>query len=144
MADKVFIDTNIFLRALLVPMEHHQAIDEMIKHMLREGTELWISGQVIREFIVQATHPKTLKTPLSNPEVILKLKDVGQIFKIADETIDVRSKLLELLLVYPTQGKQVHDANIVATMLVNRIDTLFTLNIADFNRYGNRIRLMTL
>jgi predicted nucleic acid-binding protein len=40
-------------------------------------------------------------------------------------------------------GKQIHDANIVAAMLTNGIDTLLTLNTADFKRYEDRITLLT-
>lgn len=45
---------------------------------------------------------------------------------------------------YPTRGKQIHDANIVATMLVNGVDTLLTMNVADLQRYQGRITLVPL
>lgn len=41
-------------------------------------------------------------------------------------------------------GKQVHDANIVATMQIYKIPTLFTLNDVDFNRFQSLIMIMTL
>lgn len=44
---------------------------------------------------------------------------------------------------YSVSGRQVHDANIVAVMLANGIDTLLTLNTADFKRYEDRITLLT-
>ena len=40
-------------------------------------------------------------------------------------------------------GKQVHDANIVATMLANGVTPLLTFNAADFRRFGSRIELVT-
>ena len=61
-----------------------------------------------------------------------------------DETAVVRDTLLELLQQYPTQGKQVHDANIVATMLAYKIDTLLTLNVADLKRFGDKIKIISL
>ena len=63
---------------------------------------------------------------------------------VADETPEVTDQLLELLRTYPTRGKQVHDANIVATMLVNGVDTLLTMNVADFQRFHDRINLIPL
>jgi len=117
MGVKAFVDTNILLRALLTEMDSHAKADELLKRVLREDAELWISGQVIREFIVQATHPKTLKVPLTISEVIHEIHIVEQLFQVADETSAVRTMLLSLLQTFPTQGKQVHDANIVATML---------------------------
>jgi predicted nucleic acid-binding protein len=41
-------------------------------------------------------------------------------------------------------GKQVHDANIVATMLVHGITQLLTQNIADFSRFSSLITVMPL
>ncbi|MBL8131909.1 MAG: hypothetical protein JNL42_08630 [Anaerolineae bacterium] len=47
------------------------------------------------------------------------------------------------LISYPTSGKQVHDANLVATMLVYGIDTLLTINMDDLKRYMDRITLVS-
>ena len=38
-------------------------------------------------------------------------------------------------------GRQVHDANIVATMLAHGERRLLTLNARGFRRYGDRIEL---
>jgi predicted nucleic acid-binding protein len=141
---KAFVDTNILLRVLLTEMNLHAKCDALLKRTLRENIELWISGQVIREFIVQATHPRTLKEPLTIEQVVHQLNTIQPSFHIADETPAVREQLLKLLLEYPTRGKQVHDANIVATMLVYGIDTLLTLNVDDFRRFEDKITLTTL
>ena len=42
----------------------------------------------------------------------------------------------------PVAGKQVHDANIVATMLAHGERRLLTFNGGDFRRYGERIELV--
>jgi predicted nucleic acid-binding protein len=44
----------------------------------------------------------------------------------------------------PLGGKQVHDANIAATMVVYNIHRLFTLNVADFARFSKLITVLTL
>jgi predicted nucleic acid-binding protein len=144
MAVKAFVDTNILLRGLLTDMDLHPEADALLKRMWREDAELWISGQVIREFIVQATHPRTLKQPLTIEQVINEISRILPLFQVADETAAVRAKLLELLLAHPTRGKQVHDANIVAAMLVNGVDTLLTINTDDFQRSDDQIRLVSL
>jgi hypothetical protein len=65
-------------------------------------------------------------------------------FKIADETEAVTDQLLTLLRLYPTGGKQIHDANIVATMIVYGITTLLTNNVNDVRRFADRITIITL
>lgn len=140
---KVFLDTNILLRMILTQMNQHAEVDALVKRTIREGAELWISGQVIREFIVQATHPRTMAEPLTIEQVVREIEAMKPLFQIADETAAVRDKLLELLQQYPTQGKQVHDANIVATMLAYEIDTLLTLNVDDLKRFEDKIKIIT-
>lgn len=142
--DKVFVDTNILLRAVLTQMNQHAEVDALVRHTVRDGAELWISGQIIREFIVQATHPRTLAEPLTIEQVVREIAAMKALFQVADETTAVRDKLLELLLEYPTQGKQVHDANLVATMLTYEIDTLLTLNVDDLKRFEGKIKIITL
>jgi predicted nucleic acid-binding protein len=64
MGARAFVDTNILLRAAIAEMDSHVECDDLLKQMWRDGAELWISGQVIREFLVQLLHPNTLKTQL--------------------------------------------------------------------------------
>lgn len=42
----------------------------------------------------------------------------------------------------PVAGGQVHDANIVATMLAHGERRLSTVNARDFRRYGDRLELV--
>lgn len=141
---KVFLDTNILLRTILTQMNQHAEVDALVKRTISEGAELWISGQIIREFIVQATHPRTLAEPLTIEQVVHEIEAMKPLFQIADETVAVRDKLLELLQQYPTQGKQVHDANLVATMIAYEIETLLTLNVDDLKRFEGKIKIISL
>jgi predicted nucleic acid-binding protein len=143
MVDKAFVDTNVLLRGLLTEMDNHEACDALLKRYWSQGTELWISGQVIREFIVQATHPRTMKDRLTISEVIDEVQRIKRLFVVADDTVAVRDQLLDLLAQFPSEGRQVHDANIAATMLANGIDTLLTINTVDFKRYASRIGLVS-
>ena len=36
-------------------------------------------------------------------------------------------------------GKQVHDANVVATMLAHGAGTVVTMNVEDFARFGRHV-----
>ena len=41
-------------------------------------------------------------------------------------------------------GEQVHDANVVATMLVHGIGTVVTMNTDDFTRFGRYVSVVRL
>ena len=60
-------------------------------------------------------------------------------FEIADDTNAVTSQLMQLMADTPIGGKQVHDANIVVTMLAHGIPALLTHNGKDFERFTDRI-----
>ncbi len=142
MADKTFVDTNVLLRSLIDEFPESAACRALMVEQRKAEKEMWVSRQVIRELLVQLTHPRTLKIPLTNEQVQSQIETVLTLFLIADETSATTSMLLTLLRDYSVSGKQIHDANIVASMLVNGIDTLLTLNTVDFKRYQNRIALL--
>jgi predicted nucleic acid-binding protein len=141
---KAFVDTNVLLRALNIQMPLHQEADSLIKQTRDQKVELWISRQVIREYLVQITRPQALMQPLAIEQVENQIKIIHILFRIADETATVTDQLLTLLRQFPSGGKQIHDVNIVATMLAYDIDTLLTHNIADLKRFESKIRLIPL
>jgi hypothetical protein len=59
--------------------------------------------------------------------------------QVADDTVTVTAHLLDLMAEVPGSGKQVHDTNLVATMLAYGIPALLTQNVGDFQRFGDRI-----
>jgi hypothetical protein len=109
-----------------------------------EGDELWISRQVVREYLVQTTKPTFLQNPLIGIDIQNKINDLETAYKIADETSAVMHQMAQLLVTYPTAGKQVHDTNIVATMLVVGCTTLVTFNYDDFKRFATLITIEAL
>lgn len=97
---------------------------------------------MIREYLVQVTHPRTFAMPLTSEQARQQVYNILRTCSVADETSATTRILLMLLRDHGLVGKQIHDANIVAAMLTNGIDTLLTLNTADFQRYTDRIRLL--
>ena len=140
--DKAFVDTNILLRLLSPQMPLHQEAEALIRRQWENEVELWISRQVVREYLVQVTHPNTFSPSITFQQVMSQLEIIQTLFHIADETQKVTEMLLSILQTYPTRGKQIHDANIIATMMAYEIDTLLTINLRDFRRYASSIHLI--
>jgi predicted nucleic acid-binding protein len=141
---RAFVDTNILLRSTIMQFPLYAQAKQLVDAQLDDDMELWISRQVIREYFVQVTRPQVFMNPMTADELDAKLRTIRVLFRIADETEEVTTQLLALMKTYPTGGKQVHDANIVATMLVNGIDTLLTTNVEDMKRFADRITLLSL
>ena len=66
---------------------------------------------------------------------------INERFEILEDGPRVTAHLVVLCREVPVAGKQVHDANIVATMLAHGERRLATLNAKDFRRYGDRIEI---
>ena len=141
MPANVFIDTGVLLRFTLSGMKDprdEKRCKDQLNRYFEEETELWISNQVIREFCVRATHPRTYEKPLSGKQVVLTVESFAARFHIAEETPAVRQKLFELIESFSMEGAPIHDANYVATMLEYNIDTICTLNAKHFRRFQRR------
>jgi hypothetical protein len=41
-------------------------------------------------------------------------------------------------------AEQVHDANVIATMLIHGVGTVVTMNVADFAHFGRYVSLVEL
>ena len=60
------------------------------------------------------------------------------------EDSKVADRLLGLLADVECRGKQVHDANLVATMLVHGVGIVVTMNLEDFSRFERHVGLIRL
>ncbi len=142
MQDRVFIDTNILVYIANESSEFHQKVLEKFKGLV-DSHILFISRQVIREYAVIMTRPGIMEHPLTPDKVAEDIEKWKLIFEIVDETEDVTDQLVSLMKKYALKGKRIHDANIVATMMVYTISSIFTLNEEDFKKL-DEINIITL
>ena len=143
-ANRIFVDTNILTRATFDAVPLHVEARDTLDRLWDEGAELFISHQVIREYVANATRPQTYSPPLPMAAVLEQVENFRSTFHVIPGSPAVLLALLELLGSVAVGGKQVHDANIVATMLAHDIDTLLTHNTRDFRRFQAHIRLISL
>lgn len=139
----LFIDTNILVFANVLESPMHEAALTAITIAQEQGRKLWISRQVIREYLTVMTRPQAFEN-LSKSIVLDQIKAFRKHFNIADDTSIVTDHLQILMADFKFGGKQVHDANIVASMLAYNIPSLLTHNVKDFKRFDKIIMLETL
>lgn len=141
---RIFVDTNVLTRATIDAAPLHNEARALLDRLWDEGAELYISHQVIREYVANATRPQTYSPALPVDAVLEQVEDFRKSFHILADSPAVLTKLLELVRKISIGGKQVHDTNIVATMLIHDIEELLTNNITDFERYSACIRVIPL
>lgn len=140
-AEPLFIDTNILIYANVATTPRHEQALRAIKKARQARRALWISRQVLREFIVARTRSQTFAQP-SPPEVVIeRARYLEHHFQVADDTAAVTRQLVKLIEDFQISGKHIHDANIVATMLACDIPCLLTHNLKDFKRFEEVISI---
>ena len=142
-ADGIFADTNVWVNAAVPTAPRHaQAVAALGKVAI--GT-LWTSRQVVREFLAVMSWPQTFFAGIAPmADILNRAHTIESQCRVAEDGPDVARQLHSLLAVGDTRGKQIHDANIAATMLAHGIRTLFTDNVADFARWGHLIDVRAL
>lgn len=140
----VFCDTNVVIRLNVVETPEHQQVKAAIARLIADGNTLWISRQVLREFCMVLTRPQTFPIPPDAKDVVARARTLSTLFEVADEPELVTENLFKLIETIPMGGKQVYDANLVATMQAQGIRHIFTLNPADFERFLPQIEIIRL
>jgi predicted nucleic acid-binding protein len=139
----LFLDTNILVYASVAAAPLHTTALRAIRQY-RRTRALWISRQILREYMATVTRPQTFSTASPATDVIRLITFFEHRLRIAEDTSDVTAHLLTLLQQIPMGGKQIHDANIVATMQAYGITHLLTHNVADFTRFQPLITIVPL
>ena len=131
------LDTGILLRLLNENDPAHSAVEQALDTLIARQEDLLITTQNIAELWNVATRP-TVNNGLALPTAaIAKLYEetIEPVCKVLAETDSLPEELKRLLIKYGAIGKQVHDARLVAMMLVWQIENVLTLNDRDFRRY---------
>ncbi len=138
----MFIDTNVLVNSRITGAPDHGAARTSLERAFQGTEPLRISRQVIREYLSVVTRPQTWTVAITREEALADVSRLIGIFEILEDGRHVTDSLLVLCREVPVGGRQIHDANIVATMLAHGEHRLLTFNGADFRRYGDRIELV--
>ena len=143
--DRIMVDTNVLLAATEEGRaEHHDALT--ILNVWPAGdTTLYVSGQILREYLAVATRPANRNgLGLKSPDALGNVGAIRERTTLLAEGAKVTERLLGLLADIECGGRQVHDANVIATMLVHGVGTVVTMNLDDFARFGGYVNVLRL
>jgi predicted nucleic acid-binding protein len=128
---RVFIDTNVLVHAAVSRSPLNAVARQEIHSRRDRGDELWLSRQVLREYLATLSRPQTFAVPQPPSVLVDDILTFQSRFLIAEDGPSITAKLLEIISSKDVGGKQIHDANIVATMLTHEIRAILTHNVTD-------------
>jgi predicted nucleic acid-binding protein len=137
--DPVFLDTNVLIYSRLSLSPFHAAAVTRLTGLSAAGHELWISRQTLREYLAGMSRPGLLTGTAPMRTLLNDVRTFAGTYRIAEDGPAVTAELLTLLNVVTLAGSQVHDANVVATMLAHGIPRILTNNVVHFNRFASFI-----
>lgn len=133
--NKLFIDTNVLIYANANNYVWQTEAQHKLSYYFSEDYEIWISRQVIREYLSNISKLMISQSTYQSDILLQDVNNFQEEFMIADENSAITFELMRLIKKYNVGGKQVHDCNIVATMLHYGIANILTHNVKDFIRY---------
>jgi predicted nucleic acid-binding protein len=133
------VDTNLYATARSAPFR-----DRARAALARLAAEepLSVGRQILREYIAVMTRPQVWGKPLTLAEATTDAAAFVRRFSVLEDGPPVWDQLMELSGRYSFGGRQVHDANVVATMLAHGERRLLTFNEADFRRFAALVEVV--
>ncbi|MDJ1183455.1 type II toxin-antitoxin system VapC family toxin [Roseofilum casamattae] len=130
------LDTNILLR--IIDREHPMNADAMnaIAVLRRRGEPMYIVPQNLIECWNVCTRPREkngLGRTVAQAEA--EINRLKKLFPLLSDPETIYQEWEQLVVTYKVMGANVHDARLVAAMLVHGLTHILTFNVRDFTRY---------
>jgi len=130
--NSVFVDTNILVYCNNKDSPYCKPARERLGEFVANGKVLFVSDQVLREYLVIMTRPGILEKPISPELAVEDIRRMQEQFNMLfpdDKALEILSSLI---VKYGIKGKRVHDVAIVSLMLANNISQILINNVVDF------------
>ena len=132
------VDINVLVQATIAAAPEHLRARAALAQLRAQG-RVAVPRQVLREYLAATTRPQVWSRPLTLAETTADTDGFLRRFAVLEDGPAVWDELMQLSRSVAFGGKQVHDANIVATMFAHGETRLLTFNGADFHRFGSLI-----
>jgi predicted nucleic acid-binding protein len=133
----VLADTNVLLRVAEPKHRDHPRAVAAVRGLRQAVHVLCLVPQIHYELWVVATRPiETNGLGMTSDEVEAETQKLGPLlFRFLRDERAIYDVWHELVQKYGVQGKQAHDARLVAAMQRHGLTHILTFNTPDFQRY---------
>lgn len=136
-----FVDTNVVVNAPNPSATDHRRARGAVDRLRRDGP-IAISRQIMREFLAVISRPQRWGGNVSTCLAVKAANGLARTFLVLDGRPLAWAQMMRSCGLHSFGGKQVHDANIVATMLAHGRARLLTFNAKRFRRFVPLIEII--
>lgn len=141
----VLVDTNVLLSATAPFRPLHKAALTVLNDWPNQGVILAVTSQVLREYLVVATRPAEVNgLGLGVDDALSNVAAFRSRMRLLTDSEPTWDRLRSLIAAHGCMGKQIHDANVVATALTSGVVRLVTANTGDFARFSGHLEVIDL
>lgn len=134
-------DTNIFLRLAEKNSPERPIILNAIRKIRANNKTICYTPQILAEFWNVCTRPVSARGGfgLSIEQTERKANLIQKYFEILPDTFQTFTEWRKIVSDYKVSGVQVHDAKLVASVNIHKVEYLVTLNEKDLKRFSVKI-----
>lgn len=131
----ILLDTNLLVHATGRNAVHHAKAKEICEAAYQGEIEACVAFQNLCEWYAVVTDPRRFQPALSAEDAVREMQAFLAPSRLAVLTFSpgISEKMPLLLRRSNSRGAHVFDVLLVATMLENGVDTLYTENTKDFS-----------
>src|SRR5882672_21912 len=130
------IDSNVLLRWVKPDDRDYLLVVSAIDDILQQGALLCYTSQNVAEFWNTCTRPIDRNGyALSPQDADRRARFFEEKLQLLPDTATVHTEWRNLIVAHNVSGVQVHDARLVAAMIVHGVSRILTFNDGDFTRY---------
>jgi len=134
---RIILDTNILVHAHNRSSPKQERASDIISRVLRKELEAVITPQILHEFYSVITSSKHVERPLpprEASEICVDLMESRDIEKVLPSSMTSRTAF-QLAGDLSLKGSKIFDCLLAAIANENGIETIYTENTKDFERY---------
>ena len=130
------VDANVLVYALDADAPLHAAARALLETGRNGSTTLYVTSQILCEFYSIVTNARRVPKPRSSADALSAIAGLLGFLHVLPVPVHTVDGWLDLLHRHPVTGGDVFDLQIVATMLANGVQRIYTFNMGDFEVFS--------
>lgn len=131
------VDSNILVYAAFQDSIYFEAAKRCRDQALNGETHFYLTPQILAEFFAIITDPRRVSPAHTHKDAFQEVEKYLNApgFILLPTPAEVVVKWIELGRQHPMKSQEIFDVQIVASMLLHNIHTIYTFNKADFEKF---------